>query len=74
MIILVLIATMNIIISMTLKVVDIDGTSQLLTTELAEDKTYMKWCNYWDQVIITIIIIIAIVIKFQTVIPIPDSQ
>ena len=74
MIILVLIATMNIIISMTSKVVDIDGTSQLLTTELAEDKTYMKWCNYWDQVIITIIIIIAIVIKFQTVIPIPDSQ
>ena len=51
MIILVLIATMNIIISMTLKVVDIDGTSQLLTTELAEDKTYMKWCNYWDQVV-----------------------
>ena len=74
MIILVLIATMNIIISMTLKVVDIDGTSQLLTTELAEDKTYMKWCNYWDQVIITIIIVIniTIVIKFQTVIS--DSQ
>ena len=33
-----------------LKVLDINGTSVLLTTDLAEDKTYMKWCNYWDQV------------------------
>ena len=32
------------------KVLDINGTSVLLTTDLAEDKTYMKWCNYWDQV------------------------
>ena len=36
------------------KVVDMNGTSLLLTTDLAEDKTYMKWCNYWDQVIINI--------------------
>ena len=33
------------------QVVDNNGTSQLLTTELAEDKAYMKWCNYWDQVV-----------------------
>ena len=39
----------NLIIS---KVLDINGTSVLLTTDLAEDKTYMKWCNYWDQVTI----------------------
>ena len=43
------------------KVLDINGTSLLLTTDLAEDKTYMKWCNYWDQVVITIIIIIIII-------------
>lgn len=34
------------------QVLDINGTSVLLTTDLAEDKTYMKWCNYWDQLII----------------------
>ena len=45
-----------------LKVLDVNGTSVLLTTDLAEDKTYMKWCNYWDQV--TIIVIIDIIVDF----------
>ena len=59
----VMIALIFIVINLIiLKVLDVNGTSVLLTTDLAEDKTYMKWCNYWDQV--TIIDIIVIIVDF----------
>ena len=59
----IMIAIIFIVINLIiLKVLDVNGTSVLLTTDLAEDKTYMKWCNYWDQV--TIIVIIDIIVDF----------
>ena len=35
------------------------------TTELAENKTYMKWNNYWDQLILNGFIPLIALVSFN---------